>query len=688
MSAKEDDHASTWFGVCGRLGSLTSVMEMCPMWGCTMSIEEVLVEIESRRFVGRASELQALSSLVQRSVTEATVGYVYGPPGVGKTALLRALGRMAEGEMKYRRILLEVHRIGLDPGAFFRATASSLDMSRNESCGPDAVTVVVQDLARTTGVLLLIDDYDMLGDEEAAIRERLLYRLPPGSAVVLTGRRTPSALWPLERAWRHYVTQIPLANLPTHEAEELFNAHGILDPSVREEAYAVTAGRPSLLAHVTDLLSLDEVAAAAENDRALPHLPTAQAADLGAYLIEQLLHPGSRRRSWRPGTGAPKLDLAVAAASTVPSFNRELLTAMVGHEVVAGAWEYLHQLPISADSHGWLHLSPGLKERVAQVVRRQRPWISRVWSRRALAHCLMGEGSRSDQQTKVVGLQIWATVAGPWADTHSGLAGEMVLTRGSLPKGLVERSLPGQELLRQLSERAPERFVSVQDRRGRLLAGAVALPAAEVPEDVMPRNAVRERTLAVIVAAEEQAALGPIVGELGAMFRDCDVVLARGIGCRGDVFAQIGFSPDSEGASDWWRLDLHACPFDAWLRQLAAPLLAIPEPPDPSAIAKEVLQAFSSGLDIGRTEVGRALLDGPWSVRRADVRKWVLDALQSADLGEIPCSGRMLLKMYYVDRIGSHEEIAERLNLPRATYFRTYRQALTQFGNALVGIVA
>lgn len=655
-----------------------------------MSIEEVLVEIESRRFVGRTGELQALRALLQRSVTEAAVAYVYGPPGVGKTALLRALGRAMGDESKYRQILLQVHRIGLDPGAFFRGMASSLDISRNESCGPDAVAAVIQDLARTTGVLLLIDDYDVLGSEEAAIRERLLYRLPPGSAVVLAGRRTPSAVWPLERAWRHYVTQIPLADLPETEAEALFDVHCIVDPRVREEAYAVTAGRPSLLAHVTDLLSLDEVAAAAEDDRSATPFPAAQEAELSSYLIEQLLHPGSRRHAWRPRQGAPRLDTAMAAASTVPSFNRELLTAMVGHEVVEGAWEDLHRLPITADSYGWLHLSPGLKKRLAQIVQRQRPWISRVWRRRALAHCLGGDRSRSDRQMNLVGFQIWATVAGLWPDSDSGPTGEMVLTRGTWPERLETQvsSASGRALLSELAGRAPDRFMWVQDRRGRLLAGSAAVPAEVLPEDVLPRSAVRERTLAVVAHAEHRAALGLMLGELAGLFRDCDVVLARGMGEGSDLFSEIGFSPDETGTAGWWRLDLHACPFGEWLSQLAAPLFAVPELRDPAAIAKEILQTFSSGVDVLGTELGRELLGGRWGVARSEVRRWLLDALLSADLGELPCSGGMLLKMYYVDRIGSHEEIAERLNLPRATYFRTYRQALTQFGNALFGNVA
>jgi hypothetical protein len=41
--------------------------------------------------------------------------------------------------------------------------------------------------------------------------------------------------------------------------------------------------------------------------------------------------------------------------------------------------------------------------------------------------------------------------------------------------------------------------------------------------------------------------------------------------------------------------------------------------------------------------------------------------------------------MYYVDKAGPHEQIAELLDLPRATYFRAYRQALRQLGSALLG---
>ncbi|WP_169101960.1 sigma factor-like helix-turn-helix DNA-binding protein [Sulfobacillus harzensis] len=45
--------------------------------------------------------------------------------------------------------------------------------------------------------------------------------------------------------------------------------------------------------------------------------------------------------------------------------------------------------------------------------------------------------------------------------------------------------------------------------------------------------------------------------------------------------------------------------------------------------------------------------------------------------------GKTVLVLYYLDRRGTHEELAEVLHVSRATYFRNHRQALERLAHAV-----
>ena len=648
-----------------------------------MSIEEVLLEIESRRFVGRHRELTALRELLDRAPAEATVAYVYGPSGVGKTALLQAVARSAR-QRGLVPVSLGLRRSGASADAALRQLAGVLGIPREKPCGVEDCCAALQSLADRGGALLLLDDYDALEGEEGRLREGLLYRLPRGVAAVLTGRRSPVSVWPLERAWRHFLTQIPLTGLLPEDADRLFVSQGIEDRRVRREAYLLTGGRPSLLAHVADLLAAGETAATLD---AGPVAAAAPQQDVSTYLLEQIVHPGSRRGAWRPRAGEDGTDAALAAASLVPAYSREMLAAMIGQPIEETAWESLGRLPCTAEPGGFQRLEESLRHRVSEIVLRQRPWLSELWLRRAARYVLSQDAGRAARMRGDLTLEIVLRMAGagtgPWPFAVGGRHWRR--SRGAGPDE-ISRLCAGCEAepVARLALARREQAQVVRDGRGQPLAVAVAIAAADCPANLWPARRWSDREVVLCLAACDQAAASFALCGVAGAFEHASAVTAVGSSAGVEALAGVGFVRQS-AAPDVWRLELSVRTFSQWLHALAGPRLAPTSTGDPGALAKEVLQALAGGQDLRETEAA-AVFGARRGEGTADaVREWILDALESADLGEAPCSLRALLHLYYVQKAGPHEEIAEHLDLPRATYFRAYRQALMQYGLALCG---
>jgi hypothetical protein len=648
-----------------------------------MSIEEALVEIESRRFIGRRDELELLRQSVARSVLSPDAVYVWGPAGVGKTALLRAFAReVAQGGRTV--LLIESGKTGQGLERILGQLAVALHAPLEPPSLPGVLSAALERLASQRGILLLIDDYDALGTDESAMRQQLLYRLPAGAAVVLAGRRPPGQLWPLERAWRRFVTQVPLGSLSPADADELLSGQGIADAAMRREAYLFTGGRPALVAQVADLLAPGQEEAVSL-EMARPQSALSQEV-IASYLIEQILHPGSRRRAWRTRACSDPLDRTLAAASLVPAFSRELLAAMVGQEVVDRAWARLQALPCVPAAGGWHRLEGSMRSSAADIIRHEHPWLSDVWLRRALVYCLRSDDDAPGwMKRQGMALSILAQLAAGSACRPAGRALQTRSRRGVSRTELMQ--LPADErlvdALADLAERRPADLLAVEDQGGSLLAAGAALRTSDLIRDGS-WPAGRTDDLVVVLASRSAAASWQIVGEIAPDWCRAAAVLAEDCGAASDVFARLKFTPPEDGGG-WWRLELRQRSYRAWLEEVAAAYLDSARVADHAALAKEVLQLLGADRDLGGTAAAAVFGQRCHQGGAQLIRRWVLDALDNLAADQPQADGRSLLQLYYVDGVGSHEDVADRLNLPRATYFRMYRHSLAQLGQALCG---
>jgi len=157
---------------------------------------------DAARFVGRSAEVDVVRELLHPG-SRGRVLYVHGPGGIGKSALLRAAGRIAADA-------------GLGVAAF-----DARDL-------PGDLEAVVRRIrrSRAAGSFLIIDEVDALGSQLRPLRDRLLGELPDSARLVLAGRREP------DRSWREdgidaILVELPLRPLSDPDAARLLRDRGM-----------------------------------------------------------------------------------------------------------------------------------------------------------------------------------------------------------------------------------------------------------------------------------------------------------------------------------------------------------------------------------------------------------------------------------------------------------------------------
>jgi hypothetical protein len=291
---------------------------------------------DADRFVARESELRIARDVLD-DVTPSRVLYVHGPGGIGKSALLRAVGRLATGA--------GVALVALDaratPEEFDREIAGVLD-------------------APVVPTLVVVDEADLLGSRLAAVRDRLLDALPDTCRLAFGGRAG------LDRAWREHgldaiVVDVPLRPLSASESARLLVARGV-EAALQPEIVAWAQGSPLALTVASTV-------------------PTQPLGPTAAVALEV------RLTGWlagRPILDVPSEVLEVAAIA--PVVDARLLAAALPARPTRAAMRQLAALPVveRVGDRAMLHavLAAAIRARLAQTA----PARSRLLTRRIVEH--------------------------------------------------------------------------------------------------------------------------------------------------------------------------------------------------------------------------------------------------------------------------------------------------------------
>lgn len=708
---------------------------------------EAVAAAEARLFVGRAAELEALSAALADCRQAPVVVYLNGPPGTGKSALLRQFRRRAS-QRGGVPLLLDGAALSPTPTGILGALAQALDCIETNG-SPSAARVVAEANRRAQGgaLALLIDTYEKLQSSDAWFRAQVLYGLGPGVLVVLAGHLPPVQLWGFDPAWLATVRMLPLGDLPRAEALQYLRGCGVDDPALRAEAAAVSGGRPLLLKLLAGI-ALSRGHPAALRPRSGPR-----------GLVERLLE------EWTHGAHPTELPEVLTAAALVRAFDRDLLSAMVGPAAVAGAWDALMALPVVVPAGHRHALHETLREHLAATAARSRPWVVRRWRRRAIDGYLQAGpvGPEREEIARLAAHALWHPWLHPAAEVEQGWRlerGAHAADAPQLASGLdvflqhlgwtAGEVAPARAALDRYLKVWPEGFTLLRDGEGVTgraertprsphAPGVAARPAplgVRPPLPVTPRppgtgilgwvcTVPLSRTTRAALLADP--AIGPylqaqsaetlaawqdrslvfcqlgsadpegevhhvLVREVLGDFAPFDRVLIAAPGPRVEAFlVRLGFQPDPDFTGTMgggrhqariFRLDLAGGRYGDWLRGHLAPGDSGLQPAQWVDAAQEALDALADPARLGGTAVAAAYRRMFRARLEAEaLRAWVTDAL--TEIGRADKDLSRVLAAYHLERLGSHEVVAQRLGLSQRTYYRRRRQALEALGRVL-----
>ncbi len=186
-------------------------------------------------FVGREPELAAVRRLLAADA-ELRVLQLWGPGGIGKTELLHAAAREAEG------MGCQVARID----------------ARDRAWTAHTLAAELVRASRATPALVLLDHFEAIAHLDAALRAECLPRLPDSARVIVAGRVRPSSAWREDPAWWSLAEAVLVRPMGIDDRRRLLELRGVDERHARQAAVAIP-GHPLTLALFSCALASDGV---------------------------------------------------------------------------------------------------------------------------------------------------------------------------------------------------------------------------------------------------------------------------------------------------------------------------------------------------------------------------------------------------------------------------------------------
>ncbi len=198
------------------------------------------------RFVGRASEQALFESALAEADLPFHLLYVFGPGGVGKTALLREFAYLCE-QAQTPALYIDARNVHPAPESFTNALRRAMGLPPQDS-PLEAIA------SQSSHFVILIDTYEMLASLDDWVREVLLTQLPENTLVVLASQYPPSPVWRTDPGWQTLIRTIPLRNLNPQESRAYLGRLQV--PAEQHQAVLdFTHGHPLALSLVADVFA-------------------------------------------------------------------------------------------------------------------------------------------------------------------------------------------------------------------------------------------------------------------------------------------------------------------------------------------------------------------------------------------------------------------------------------------------
>ncbi len=259
-------------------------------------------------FVGRHEVIAAFERMVSFE-TSRRVLFLHGPGGIGKTSVLHELAYQCT-ERGLRFVQINGELVAARRGPFELAFAHALGCEPAELDGT---------LRARPGLVLFIDNFDLLASLSSWFIESLFPRIPEQVSVVVASRSAPRARWVADPAWQELVEEVRLFPFDERESREFLSSRGMAATDI-QAIQQFTEGLP---------LALALASAAVERGARPEDLPSNR--DVVGALVEVFTDraPSNRHRQ------------ALEVASLLSSFDEALLAAVLESDDVLDLYTWL-----------------------------------------------------------------------------------------------------------------------------------------------------------------------------------------------------------------------------------------------------------------------------------------------------------------------------------------------------------
>lgn len=648
---------------------------------------------DERTFVGRERELALFDALIAGEAS-ASVVFVHGVGGVGKSTLLREVARRA-ARRGFTPVLVEGRELAPVPGQLEAA---------------------LDGVAAHARPLVVFDTYERMAAVGGYLRARLLPALPEGSLVVLAGRRAPEPGW-LSDGWEHITATLELGPLGDADATALVAQHGVTAASADADARITTLlrwadGSPLALALGAEAIAASHARGDGSESAALPDLDDDPA--IGQAILRRLT-----------GTELDGGDLDVLAVAAIA----RLATAAMLRDVLPGtdpeeAEAWLRSLSFSEPLGGGVTLHDLVRRALKADLRRRDADRERELRRRIADHLhTRATGGETHLMIELADLVENPVIRWGFGATTSAthrvdhvrpgdrdVAGELFVARRSGGRGWWAGAA-------RFFDEAAERVVVARDEHDALCGVCIAVTPANAPpfaagdrvlgpwlehaaRTIPDGNVLVWRDSVDLSVTPEGHAASPVVAILNkaAMLRsgltnqrwsylpidprnEVAVAFAAAVGARHEPGLDI--RTHTGGIVQCHILDhgeggVLGMTRDAVYRELGlTPPRPVDAPPPPRAAdfedVREALRVLHQPLALAASPLATG---ASTDERAASVRDLVTGAVEHVfgdSYDEV--LQRRIIERGYLDPYGGHERAALELNVSRATYFRRLRRA-------------
>lgn len=338
-----------------------------------MRVSDLLLERLRSLFVGREEQLDLLAKTV--SSPEWQLLNIYGPGGIGKTTLLRMFAQTIEPA---RRIYLDGYSGFRSPDDFLSKirgelspyiqylpiTFSSDDLISSHDLPNDLDLLNEYAKSHPQGIVLIMDTFEQFGAIEVWLRDHFLSRLNDNVKVIIAGRYALTGDWQ-RGAWNMLVYSVELKSLTHAEIVQYSKIRGIVNHDTIEAIVRFSKGVPLALSLACEIIIrngnitfLNEV----QQHQMIGHLARELTHDINDALLKQYIE----------------------AASVVWRFDQDLLQDIVQEEIPSDKFREFCSLPIVIHhEHGW-SLHDSVRQWIFIDFRNRLPYKFQTYRKQAL----------------------------------------------------------------------------------------------------------------------------------------------------------------------------------------------------------------------------------------------------------------------------------------------------------------